>query len=364
MDLDKIADRLLQQRPSSPSPRFKNLLIEYLKESYGLRVASVQPDVDCYVNATSRTYRIPSEFADEGNLNQICGSIQLAPGRTGLKQGKKVTIEKVPECYSVLDFSRTRILMDSLAFTDVLTGSRVTPEQALDRQVRVFDLLLKGQKPIKSLLVSYDRLIDEKFVDGRRIKQRWGVEEAWEAVGQTVDAAKYLNSQRDRLGEHILIQSCQGVDAAQYYECVEQVLPFCASTDILGLGGWCILGREKKYLPIFFETMDRVIPLIAKAGIHRVHIFGVTWFRPMPGFPVPPLVYLLGLCDHHGIALQTDGTSPIGNALWKDWRRAGATFAYWRHNLAWVKAELATLRDSEAYQELWNPTFVQLSLFG
>jgi DNA (cytosine-5)-methyltransferase 1 len=57
------------------------------------------------------------------------------------------------------------------------------------------------------------------------------------------------------------------------------------------------------------------------------------------------------LCDRYGISLSTDGRSPIGNALWKNgWENAGAIFPYWRHNLAWVKTELATLRDSASYQ--------------
>jgi hypothetical protein len=78
----------------------------------------------------------------------------------------------------------------------------------------------------------------------------------------------------------------------------------------------------------------------------------VTWYKPTKGFPAPPLPILLHECDRYGLELSTDGTSPIGKALWSEWKKAGATFPYWRHNLAWTKAELATLRDSSCYRGL------------
>lgn len=172
--------------------------------------------------------------------------------------------------------------------------------------------------------------------------------------------------QRDiwtRSGDYQLVMSCQGVDAAQYESCVSQVLEYCQPHDVLGLGGWCILGRKKSYLPTFFEAMKRSLPLVSEAGIKRVHIFGVTWYRPIRGF-IPPLPTLLYECDKLGLELSTDGTSPIGNALWKDYRASGATFPYWRHNLAWVKAEMATLRDSPLYKPMPScSSNKQLSLF-
>lgn len=119
---------------------------------------------------------------------------------------------------------------------------------------------------------------------------------------------------------------------------------------LLGLGGWCILGKQKRWLPVFWETIVKVVPIIALTGVKRIHIFGCTWYKPIQGFQ-PPIPALLALCDNYGIELSVDGRSPIGNALWKNtWKQAGATFPYWRHNLAWVKAELATLRDSPWYQ--------------
>ncbi|PSB48524.1 hypothetical protein C7B80_05570 [Cyanosarcina cf. burmensis CCALA 770] len=88
----------------------------------------------------------------------------------------------------------------------------------------------------------------------------------------------------------------------------------------------------------------------------------MTWYKPIRGC-IPPLPILLYQCDRYGIKLTTDGRSPIANALWSDWRKAGATFPYWRHNLAWVKAEIATLRDSAFYQKVSPPKTQQLTLF-
>jgi hypothetical protein len=97
--------------------------------------------------------------------------------------------------------------------------------------------------------------------------------------------------------------SAQGVDAIQYKECVVEVLKYCQPEDIFGLGGWCILGMKRAYLPTFWQTMHLVLPLIANAGIKDVHIFGVLW--------EPALAGLLYLTDKHGLRLSTDSGKPI-----------------------------------------------------
>lgn len=338
--IDKIANELIIE--GCPE-RFRLFLTEFLKEAYGLGRSFLTPDVACFVNAQANIYT----FQGRSEINNIGGAIQLSPGRVGTKKGKRITATKTPDCGSV-NFAWSEVLYDSCAFTDVLTQSRITPELALERQ-----LVTLGQLPqmLRLLLVSYDLLIDEKHINGTRVKQRWSVEEGEEAIRATVEAAKYLDSQRYRLDGYELVMSCQGVDAAQYQRCVLKVLEYCQPSDVLGLGGWCILGRQKSYLPIFWEAMKQSLPLIAEAGLKKVHIFGVTWYKPIQGF-IPPLPVLLHECDRLGLTLSTDGTSPIGNALWKNWKRAGATFPYWRHNLAWVKAEMATLRDSKFYREI------------
>ncbi len=197
------------------------------------------------------------------------------------------------------------------------------------------------------------------------VKQRWTKAEGELAVRETVAAAAYLASQRESIYPFRPLLGCQGVDTEQYKRCVAEVLNHAQSTDVIGLGGWCILGRKKSYLPVFEETTREVIPMIAEAGCTQVHIFGVTWYKPSPGFPVPPLQRLLHECDKFGISASTDGTSPIGSALWKNIKKSGADFNYWRHNLAWVKAKLATLRESSEYQKCSKEDYIskQLRLF-
>jgi site-specific DNA-cytosine methylase len=336
INVEEIAKTLLV---GNEGQRFTEYLVEYLNEAYGIRRSSAIPDIDCFVNTQARTY--------QGEVNNICGSIQLSPGRVGGSKEARKTVTKVPESTDSLPFSDCKLLYDSLAFTDVLTNDRQTPAIALERQLSTLGGMPKSAE---TWIVSYDRLIDEKFVDGARKKQRWTVEEGEKAVQETVEAAKYLDSQRDRLGDYTLVMSCQGVDAPQYEQCVARVLAHCKPQDVVGLGGWCILGRQPSYLNTFWETINRVIPLIALAGVKRVHIFGVTWYKEKSGFPLPPLAPLLWLCDRHGIKLSTDGTSPIGNALWKNTKKSNAFSPYWRHNLAYVKASLATIRDKPTYQ--------------
>lgn len=346
VDLEKIASQLVANR--YVTHRFKSHLLGFLSEAYGLRASSDEPDLEVFVNAQSNTY--------QKEINNICGSVQLSPVRVNSHSRK--TVAKVPNCGS-LDFSNSKILYDSGAFTDVLTNCRVTPEEALGRQISTLERLPRSRE---TLLVSYDLLVDEKYVNGTRQKERWSLEEGNKAVEATVTAAKYLDSQRYKLQDFTLVQSCQGVSADQYKSCVEKVLGYCRSGDCLGLGGWCILGKQKRWLPTFFQVIDEVVPAIAEAGIKRVHIFGVTWYKPVRGY-IPPLPVLLKQCDRYGIKLTTDGRSPIANALWSDWRKAGATFPYWRHNLAWIKAEIATLRNSPFYQRVRPPEAKQLVLF-
>lgn len=355
VDIIALSDAMIQQKIDVddsfiPSDRFTAFLIDYLNESYGICASKKIPDVRCFVNAQSNTF--------DKVRNNICGDIQLSPVRSGIKKGVKKTIVIIPDIGDI-DLQRVNVLYDSGAFTDVLTNSRVTPEESLERQLATIDKLLVSKKykdvarDIKKRfsLVSYDLLIDEKYVNGTRKKERWSIDEGEKAVKETVKAAKYMDSQRQYLKDFQLIQSVQGVDARQYQNCLERVLEFTSKSDTVGLGGWCILGKQRHWLPTFFETITQAIPAIAESGVKKVHIFGVTWYKTNKCM-TPPLPVLLRLCDEHNLELSTDSRSPISNALWKGdkWRKAGATFPFWRDNLAWVKAELATLRDSPAYQ--------------
>lgn len=209
----------------------------------------------------------------------------------------------------------TLVLQDSGAFQDSW-DNRLTFEQAKERQIEHAEKYNYADKI--QYQVSYDLLIDEVWQNGERSKKRWSAQDAEKAIVETVAAAKYLSNNR---GAYPLVLSAQGVDARQYSDCVEQILPLMdLSQDVLGLGGWCIIGKMPKIMmPVFRETIRQVIPFAAKSGVKRVHIFGVI-------FP-HALGELLWMCNQHEIELSTDSASPSTHPIWGQWG-----YGNWRDN--------------------------------
>jgi hypothetical protein len=151
-------------------------------------------------------------------------------------------------------------------------------------------------------MASYDLLIDEKWIDGTRVKRRWPEEEAWDAVEETIDAAQFLVDNRNIVPSGGLILSAQGVSVEQYALCTREVAQMVEETDMVGLGGWCILGKQRSLFPIFVEIMDAVIPIIAASPCRRVHIWGMMY--------APALAELLWLCNRYGLQLSVDSSGP------------------------------------------------------
>jgi hypothetical protein len=113
-------------------------------------------------------------------------------------------------------------------------------------------------------------------------------------------------------------------------ECVVEILKVATPDDCIGLGGWCLLGRQTNWMPEFFVTCYEVLPLIAAAGIKHVHLFGVLY--------LPALGGLLWLCDQYNLAVSTDSTRPILQTTWKGAsyrKKANIQFTYWRDNVNW-----------------------------
>lgn len=243
--------------------------------------------------------------------------------------------ERVPEVVG---------LLDSGAFSDP-PEKRLTPDAAVERQLRWEGRAERfwGRPWQAQGFVSYDLLIDEKWVGGSRVKQRWGVDDADMAVRVTVDAAAYLSSQRERLAPRQLVLAVQGVDAIQYAECAAGVLEYATPDDWIGLGGWCILGWFRSWLPVFWAAMRRTLPMIAAAGVRHVHIFGVM-YRPVLGG-------LLWLADREGLTVSTDSSGPILGPTWKNSKRAGVLADTWEENVRLWEERLRTLRQSEYYRE-------------
>lgn len=196
----------------------------------------------------------------------------------------------------------TKVMVDSGAFCD---EKRLSVAAALERQVTHADKYDYWYQV--SEVVSYDWLIDEKWIDGVRVKERWSTEDAKRAVDETVKNAEFLVEHRFAIPNYPyskIILSVQGVDAGQYLDCAKRVVRSMSTTkDVLGMGGWCIIGKmPKKMMPVFIETVRDLIPALHKSGVKRVHIFGVLY--------APALGYLLYLCNQCGIKLSTDSAGP------------------------------------------------------
>ena len=167
-------------------------------------------------------------------------------------------------------------ILDSGAFQDV-SGRRLSNEGALERQL-VFEGIVG--RPAYAV-VSYDHLVDEQIVDGVQTKARVSKDLGKTYVDESIEAARYLTSKRDVLGPRKLILSCQGADDTQYLECLDSILDIARPGDIIGLGGFCILSRSKRYEEEFYRVVSKGFPRIRDAGIDRVHIFGMGVFRAL-----------------------------------------------------------------------------------
>lgn len=280
----------------------------------------------------------------------------IAPVYGSSEKTQRTTSVKIP--------ADTAVIQDSGAFSDSWS-TRLSFPAALDRQIA--HAARYGYADQITHRASYDLLIDEVWTDGNRYKRRWSVGEAETAVKQTVLAAKYIANHRNDLR---LIQSAQGVDAAQYLRCAEQVIDYIEPGDWFGLGGWCIIGKmPKRMMPVFSETVDVVIPYAAQRGVRHVHIWGVI-------YPYA-LGELLWMCDQYGIEVSTDSAGPSRNPAFGQWG-----YGNWRDNnykkpsvdtlgldrarhVELTRQWLKTLRSTTFYKEpkVEHQKYFQLSLF-
>lgn len=199
--------------------------------------------------------------------------------------------------------SRVKYILDSGAFQDVKTESRLTPEDALQRQLNFERKVGRRAESI----VSYDRLVDEQTEDGVQFKERVSESIGKEYVEETIESAKYLVSQRKRLKGRQLVLSCQGTNADQYLECMEAILDIATPDDVIGLGGFCILSKSITYENEFYEVINKGFPLIRENGNTRVHIFGMGVFRVLVQTDI--------FARTNGIDCSYDTSSPELNAV-------------------------------------------------
>lgn len=273
-----------------------------------------QPDILFYCGLNEKTWN--HHAMDTGPY--VCIAPVTGRSDPGTGKGKR-------ETGVFVDPTKVKhVLLDSGAFSDgielangeVVRNNRLSYEYALQRQIahayKYHYVELVGG------IVSYDLLIDETWQDGERSKIRWSVGAAEYAVQETVKAATFLSSQRERIdrvfGHHVsLVLSAQGVNAEQYIRCAEEIVKLMKPDDIFGLGGWCITGLLRHtMLPAAASILPGVFEVLGKAGVKRVHVFGVI---------LPKLLgFLLYLCRLYGIELSTDSagpcTEPAKNGNW------------------------------------------------
>lgn len=301
-------------------------------------------DFFCGINETAWNHH-PTQPGPLACIAPIYGRTE----RTRKENGVRVP----PDCL---------VRRDSGAFSDSLK-SRLSFADALRRQDRHAERW--GYANQLESTASYDLLIDEKWLDGERFKRRWGKVEAEAAVTETVEAARFLSNHRN--GDRLVL-SAQGVTPEQYLDCVRRIAPLFHDEDVLGLGGWCIIGKQpKRMLPQFQHTIIKVIPFAAQAGIKHIHIWGVLYAEALGG--------LLWLCDQFGLTLATDSSGPSVRPARGEWG-----YADWRDNsykqppvevrglerarlVSEVRTWLANFRTTQYYKEP-KPKPYQLRLEG
>lgn len=234
-----------------------------------------------------------------------------------------------PPRWPAADAAGVHLLLDSGAYTDRMT--RLSMRGALLRQFAWENEATRrwGVQVQAEALASYDRLMSHD-----------GDPDAARRVEETVWAARYLASQRRWLGSRRLVLAVQGSSVRQYLDCTRRVLQVARGEDWVGLGGWCVVGRQQGLLGPFAATMAAVLPVIAAAGISRVHLFGVLW--------LPALGHLQWLCDRYGLEVSTDSSSLV-LAYFGRRNSSVARAPTWQENVAWWRSELANLRGAPEY---------------
>lgn len=297
-----------------------------------------------------------TSIGDAVSLDPSAGACLAMPaprlfvgGHAATVQGEPATVDG-DRCFTAVHPPKASmapngaVLLDSGAFSDA-PAQRLSFAGAAARQAawEVQAGALWGRPGWHAdVWVSYDLLIDETWLNGHKTKRRWTVTDAAPAIDVTVQAAQYLASQRAALAPRVLCLSCQGVTPAQYESCVRRVLAAATPADWIGFGGWCILGRFTTWLPAFYETISRCLPLVAAAGVRHVHLFGVLLLEAVGA--------LCWLADQYGITISSDSSAPLLACTRSDPKKAGVRAPYWRDNIAVWHQMFAGLRQTPYYQ--------------
>lgn len=224
----------------------------------------------------------------------------LITGRAMVNPHYKVTVER-----------DAKIIVDSGAFQeDGIKRRRVTPEQALNRQLAYEQRLqaIHGDDWHFEAVVTYDQMfgVDEHVIDGKKVKKRGTLESATHAIAETIKSAEYYASQRSYIQGKIAFAS-QGINPDQYLGCVLALLDLMYPSDWLAFGGFCIIGKVPRLKPVFYETLERVIPVAKRHNITRFHVLGVT--------VNDSIAIANSIAKRHGVTISTDSSSIEINSI-------------------------------------------------
>lgn len=209
------------------------------------------------------------------------------------------------------------VIQDSGAFSD-------GPDNRLDVKTAIARQIVHANKYNYTNQIthvaSYDLLIDERWKNGQRFKERWDEKTSKKAVQETVNNAAWLSENRHIIPNNPnLVLSAQGVSPSQYLDCTKRILPYMQEGDIFGLGGWCITGKMKRrMMPVLSQTMRLIFPVLHTAGVQWVHVWGVLLAEA--------LAQIGYWCEKYSIKFSTDSAGPSirpafghwGYADWKD----------------------------------------------
>lgn len=230
------------------------------------------------------------------NLNGRVFSPEDVTSKLCLNPKYRISLKRPPE--------EMQFILDSGAFQDIKANQRLTFQSALNRQLN-FE---SRTGFVSTYLVSYDQIVDESpTVQGIRKKRRVNFDVAERYVQETIDAAKFLADQRRELKPRRLVLSNQGVTPEQYLDCMKEILSFSEPEDIIGLGGFCIVGQIPRYAKDYYKVVDKALPLLKSRGIKRLHLFGMGVFKI--------LIKTHVMCHEYGITPSYDTSSPEFNAV-------------------------------------------------
>lgn len=146
-----------------------------------------------------------------------------------------------------------KVLLDSGAFQDREKDSRITFDEALQRQLKFENKV----GFVSERMVAYDYMNN---------------------ATETIKANEFLVSKREELKPRQLVLMVQGNDTKEYIHCLYETLKLATPEDCIGLGGVALAAKRNDMKFKLFDAFKIGLPIIINSGIKDVHIFGVGTF--------------------------------------------------------------------------------------